>query len=258
MPKSFPASVFNCLFPEIDPPAPPKNFTLRVPRMDRGEEVAFDSPTEPAEGQSFTIVYRDASGAESTRRISVWGVRRDRGVMTLVARCHERKATRMFRVDRILTIADLHGEVHHSPPAFLAHLFGVELSGFHVAPLVERKAALRRFLREAGLPVLVALARADHDYCLDERGELLDYAVHSLVTRGIEVSDDDFTWLRQYTASLRPTHAAIDNGLIPLARQSPEAIAEFIAIARRVMDADGFRHPAELEAFENLCTILQS
>src|SRR5438309_25609 len=95
----------------ISEPGKPWPACFAAPDMDHGEEIHIESPKAPgtiehAEGQSFVLYYKDADGNLSIRSVSVWGIRHtDSGVPVLVAKCHLRKATRYFRVDRIEGVA---------------------------------------------------------------------------------------------------------------------------------------------------------
>lgn len=58
-----------------------------------------------------TIEYRAATGAPTRRKISIQSVMNEDGTLYLTAYCHERRAPRDFRLDRITAVLSEHGEV---------------------------------------------------------------------------------------------------------------------------------------------------
>lgn len=111
-----------CLDPIVKLPKPRQ---VTLPERDE-EEPEPETRVAEAEGQTFMIEYRDAAGAASSRRISVYSIRSDGPKkLYLVARCHERKATRTFRADRITACIDLDGVVHDDVAGYLAETFGI-------------------------------------------------------------------------------------------------------------------------------------
>jgi hypothetical protein len=254
-------------------PAPslPPAVRVSVPDDDHAEEVDLSSSAPPlpgsvelAEGQSFVIQYRDASGHESTRAISVWAIRYSKaGIPLLAARCHVRRATRYFRVDRIEAIADLDGVLIEPLSVFLRETFGIVWPPAE-APAIdslnediaEKWSRMRRVCREGGIQLLCAVGLADGEITPDEMGEILDYAQRCCAQSKIEFSDRENSRLRQYVKNLRPTPESIDRALDRLLEGSPSAIASTISACVRVMEADGVLHPAEMKAVEHFTLAL--
>jgi len=107
------------------PPLPPGVFPA-IGEYDDPEQGGEDISL--SEGQSFAIRYADSKGRISTRRITAWGTRKlPNGAIALVAWCHERKAKRVFRVDRINAAIDYSGLVHQPAAGFLRDIFGLSM-----------------------------------------------------------------------------------------------------------------------------------
>lgn len=202
-----------------------------------------------AEGQSFLIEYRDSRGQGSRRRISVYDLREGAtGVPILLARCHERKATRMFRVDRIVCCIDYDGEVHDDVAMFLHDTFGMTLQAARSrpSPSLQRWETVRSAI-SADAVLLAALSRADFHIHRSETDAAADHLC-ALVERttNIVLTDDEAVKIWRYVGRLRPGEDAIRRALQQLGAKEPDAIKRSLLAAVRVVDADGFRHPQEM------------
>lgn len=234
---------------------PPSSIPINVPQGE--DEMAEGGETLGyAEGQSFIIEYVDSAGLSSTRRITVFEITQGRaGVPSLMARCHERKATRQFRVDRIRACIDFDGEVHDDVPAFLFDNFGMSLG---VATRTSKNDAAARWLeiRDFIKPDAVVLSALSHS----------DGHVHELERQDIEqhltfvaehakglLSDPEIVAIGRFVERLRPTENAISAALETIARRTPDAIMRLLRAAVAVIDADGRRHPAEIAMLDEFC-----
>jgi len=208
------------------------------------------------EGQSFILHYRDADGNVSIRSISVWSIRHtDSGVPVLVAKCHLRKATRYFRVDRIEAVADFDGVLIEPTNKFLEDTFGLiwppsdeerEAAGeFQV-----RWSRLRAVCRDNGGPLLIAVGLADGELVPDEVGAILDFVQQCCSRLKFEFGEREDNRLRLYIQRLRPTTELIDRALDRMAQSDPPAIVATLSACARVMEADGNIHPAEIRMLD--------
>ncbi len=208
------------------------------------------------EGQSFILHYRDADGNVSIRSISVWSIRHtDSGVPVLVAKCHLRKATRYFRVDRIKAVVDFDGVLIEPTNKFLEDTFGLiwppsdeerEAAGeFQV-----RWSRLRAVCRDNGGPLLIAVGLADGELVPDEVGAILDFVQQCCSRLKFEFGEREDNRLRLYIQRLRPTTELIDRALDRMAQSDPPAIVATLSACARVMEADGNIHPAEIRMLD--------
>ncbi len=112
-----------------DAPPPPPDIRVAVQADDDpedipGEQAIEESRSDPPDlpdvaGINFAIDYLDSRGRASTRRVTLHRFRMtSKGALLLYARCHERRAERSFRVDRIQSVIDLDGEVRDCGPFF--------------------------------------------------------------------------------------------------------------------------------------------
>lgn len=209
-----------------------------------------------AEGQSFMIEYIDAGGHVSSRRISVYGIARGRaGVPLLTAKCHERNATRQFRVDRIRCCIDYSGEVHDDVATFLADNFGM------ARELAVRKAALDANARWRDIVDLVrddaillaAMSQSDGSIHAGEIDEATRYLAEIVERTGIMLTEWECNGLAAHIRRLRPNRAAIERALEQIARHDASRVQKLLRAAVAVLDADGRRHPAELELLDAIC-----
>lgn len=232
---------------ESKPVFPPPR-AIELPDVDEeaegsGGEIGY------AEGQTFMIEYVDSQGRRSRRRITVWHIEasgRDK-VPALYAKCHERNAMRLFRVDRIAACIDYDGVVHEDVPAYLSESFGMSL------PLAsakedqgERRWNLIVGTIRAEAVLLGAMARCDGHMVASEIEAILSHLVKRVERKGPMLTDSDILRLDQFLSRLRPTARAIASALTDAGELSPEEIKHLLIAAARVMDADEVRHPAEV------------
>jgi hypothetical protein len=257
----------------------PKSVFAELPPDDSVEERASARDDEAlgyAEGQSFIIEYRDSQGRSSRRRITVWGIKRGvDGVPLLVAKCHERKATRSFRIDRILAVIDYDGVVQEPLDRFFEDTFGMhadelaprsssERSHKPVGPIikkqgitlemdpVERWSMIRAACRDHGLHLLATLARSDGELHPNELEVMVDFVAELSAKMGITIDVGQSDQIRDYVKRLRPTFEVIDRTIDRVLARPPSDIKNLLAFGRRVIEADGLLHPAELSALQDL------
>ncbi|QOZ25906.1 WYL domain-containing protein [Bradyrhizobium sp. CCBAU 51753] len=242
------------------PPVAPA-IHLTVPDADHGDEIHVTPQKAPgtiehAEGQSFVLHYRDVNGILSVRAVSVWSIRHtDSGVPVLVARCHLRKATRYFRVDRIDAVTDFDGVLIEPTSEFLCETFGIiwppsDAERAAANEFQARWTRLRTVCRENGGVLLTAVGLADGELVPDEVGAILDFVNRCCARSKLEFGEKEDDRLRLYIRRLRPTAELIDRALDRMAQTDPAAIIETLSACARVMEADGNIHPAEVKMLD--------
>lgn len=208
-----------------------------------------------AEGQTFMIEYRDAKGATSRRRITVFDIiSGSAGIPALRARCHERKATRQFRVDRIVCCIDYSGEIHDDVASFLHENFGM---GSASASAREDDATASMWprvlevIRDDAI-LLSAMAKADGSFSDAELHTIVDY-LSGRVERSVKfLTPREVEAIRAYVRRLRPGAESLSRSVNNIIQQGSSRIEEILRAKVRVMDADGRRHPQEVELLNRI------
>lgn len=202
----------------------------------------------------FCIIdYVDALGNKSRRRITMLSYVTTEKSHTIHAICHERKAFRAFRVDRIEEIVTFDGEVF-APVEFFTGLFGISFvatpSDFAAGqnkrqPLTLSTARdLREHLR-APLSILVCAAMSDGHVHIEEIDRIQSYAeseIYTLHKQGrlsvapqVEVMDE----LCKMIAHMRPQRRSM-KGYVERICEWPQDRVERLAKALgKVVSADG-------------------
>jgi predicted DNA-binding transcriptional regulator YafY len=235
-------------------PAAPR--PINITEVDEPELPTVES-IGVAEGQSFMIEYVDSAGRPSSRRITVYGIDLGRGgIPLLTARCHERKATRQFRVDRIRCCIDFSGEVHDDVAGFLEENFGMALHVARRQPSSESKDRWRDVLaliRDDAV-LLAAMSQSDGSIHNAEVAAASAYLMKVAESAtGTMLSDQEGEAIASHFRRLRPTGDAINRALEGISRQPAEKVRKLLLAAVSVLDADGQRHPAELELLNAIC-----
>jgi hypothetical protein len=123
----------------------------------------------PVNNMTFDVVYRDADGEVSARRIEIASVSQNYGVIYVDAWCHLRRSERTFRPERMIELSSaLTGELVASPAETLIQFANRKrVSGSGLDPAIKRA--------HRGLLSLIWLARADHDVSQAEVEIMLGY-----------------------------------------------------------------------------------
>ncbi len=226
-------------------PIPPSPKPIELPDTD-ADSLAEYEDLGFAEGQSFIIEYLDSAGKASTRRITVFAIVAGvGGIPCLLARCHERKAQRQFRVDRIQCCIDYDGEVFADVPQFLTDNFGMAIE------LSSRSAAELRWKQIQGqirhdATLLAALSRSDGNVVDAETNAATAHLVKQAEAEGFMLDDAEIVAIHRYVGRLRPNEQAILRALDFLAGAGQRRIQRLLLAAAAVMDADGRRHASEV------------
>ncbi|MBF9042979.1 hypothetical protein HKCCE4037_06555 [Rhodobacterales bacterium HKCCE4037] len=250
------------------------DYGITITFHERGPKAA--TPTRPEREERpghitlepvFTVIdYCDAQGAKTRRRITMRSLAPAKAAPILHATCHERSAARAFRTDRIEWFLDDDG-VATRPEDFFRDIMGIALHDIGTSmPLQDPALDAARAIREALRPelsILVAVARADHDFHIEELDVIHDYAerrVFELVDDGILPTDPDMATLDQLgrlIAKMRPTREALTGYLdsVLAGRNGVQGI-RFVNTLERVIAADGVLDPAEAEILEDLTGLM--
>lgn len=232
-------------------------FTITLPNKDVGTEPAPLSERRigaraakmAVEPVFCTIDYIDAAGNHSRRRITTHAVRAQDGHVMLTATCHERKAMRTFRLDRISRVVTFDGEIF-SADIFARDMLGIDLEALATQGTDQSAAAkpkpvnFSRYTSPA-IMILVATARADEHLHPEEAEVIIRYAedeAFALEREGVISAIPDLTVIDKIARRihrLRPEQEDLVEAFRALrGREQPELDRLKAAVAH-VIDADG-------------------
>jgi hypothetical protein len=232
-------------------------------------------------GITFGIEYVDAGGASSTRRITLHELYRHdtEGTVYLQCFCHERKASRTFRFDRIETIYDLDG-VAYDPESFFRDELRVDLAGPSPAPVqaappkpltkwgayareldqrladeqqrqMAKPGGSQRLFAGDGARVLAALARSDGMMHPAEVEVIVDYMAERCARDGLPTSDEDRRALAAHVKRLRPGPNAVAQ-MLKWSFGSGADQELLLRSAIALANADGLQDEAEIAMLVDL------
>lgn len=249
-------------------PAPrfPDGLAAKLPDEDAADEIPEKSETDSrlgfAEGQTFAIEYEDAKGDLSERRISVLSITKGANhIPCLMAMCHERQAVRQFRIDRVLTIIDLDGEIHEPPTDFLVENFGMdpafaEASETGEVDLPDIQAAIAREAARKDrwehikrtvywdMKALAGLAWSDGSMHPDERGVIVDHCLS--LSAHFDLNEDEHERLFKLVKRQYPSVGAVERAIEEIWQLPEDRRNLFLAACARLVEADGVVDPSEV------------
>lgn len=248
----------------VPPPPYPPRVTPRPPHLIEAEdEATWQDRLRNAPGHDleeiYTIIdYRDADDILTRRRITLRRVQRGPHAPILRAVCHERRAVRHFRCDRIEGFIEDDGVVTGCAE-FFREVMDIDLAT--LAP-TEGQLALNsaRRIRDALRPplsVLVIVARAD-GMVAAECDAILDYAraeVAALRDRFPDLPTMDegvAEKLLGLVTKMNPQRSSLRGYLDAVASYDHDRRARFEAALSDVVNADGRFSPEERAIFEGL------
>jgi hypothetical protein len=255
-------SGFLLALPEVAPPVP-RGRTTSIPPDDSDDMSASDVEAHRSsmdegelgscEGQAFFISYEDAHGIPSERRITVERLSLNtNGVPLLHAWCHERRATRCFRLDRISEVITFDGEVFRPPGRFFVESFG--MSPRLACCESPQRVCLKRILGcfRHHLIILTHMGRTDGKFILAEQGVILDHCCSLAEQSGLAMTEDEEEALRRHVRCLRPSRAMVEAALRGLENDPPKSVVSLLRALRGVVNADGIVHPKEARFLDEL------
>lgn len=237
------------------PPIAPPNFNgARMPSHDPRElqDAQAEQPwvlvvdREPLAGRAFLIVYEDSEGDVSERRVVARQCFAKGERVYLRAICQERRALRLFRVDRIIELfCGVTGEDLGAAWAFFEPSSDDELP------------ALGRKLQPYGdlcrvLGLLVTLARCDGTVHAFERRHLQGFIEQVLPEDESQATVDmlvDWAW------RLAPSKCLFEDGLKLAFVDDPRWAVSILEAANEMVEADGKITAEELSWMDDLAWI---
>lgn len=252
--------------PEFDTPLPESWFSAQrslntvEPSADEDEEDATSTDDGISLDELLCLIdYCGASGEVTRRRITLRKIARGPHAPILSAVCHERRAFRHFRCDRIEGFITEDGEVISCDVFFRDTLL---LNLAELAPSAAQQALpaarqIRDRLRPA-LSLLVTTAQADGEFHPEELDAICHYVEAELMegTRCEEFRDDvtvevldQITNLVRYMRPQRNSIAGYLSQVLDYNEADRERLARAIA---RVIAADGILRDEEAALLEEL------
>ncbi|MEO3429512.1 WYL domain-containing protein [Pelagibius sp. CAU 1746] len=218
---------------------------------DQPAGLATDLDDEAIGGLTFAMEYRDSKNAVSRRRVTINGFRESNdGNYLMRAFCHERKAVRSFRTDRIVSVIDWDGVIWEPVDSFgdLGIDLPLPVSGMAISRSTEAKAGeVQREVCADELCILAALSQSDGQLDDLEVEQILDFSADVCDRKGIGFQESDRSALDRYIRRLRPDIHAIAESLLRLkVRNDPESDKRLVRAMIAVMDADERQSPEEL------------
>lgn len=235
--------------PEVPVANPPVKLDIDDP-----DEVINIAPAElklPAViSQLLLLSYTDARGRSSVRRVTVRRVTYKNGEAWLGCYCHERKAHRTFRVDRIVELVDLEsGEVIEDTVEMFKALAGDETAlpdpvRIHAVGIMRSQARL--------INLLVYFARADGRFSAVERHLIVEF----LSALGNAPSPDEKAILDQLIARVFPDDEDFETSLNWLDDMQRDDARAIIELVEHLIKVDGKIHPDEADLLEDLVMVV--
>lgn len=251
-----------------DTDAPPPLPAAIAPRPDAPDdaELALLPPAEKYELEPvYTVIdYCDASGNETRRRITLRSLARGGAAPILTAVCHERRAVRHFRTDRIEAFIEDTGEASDCA-TFFREVLLIDLVELAASDGVEAQAEARRIRDKlrAPLSILVAVARSDERF-LDAELDAIVQWLHDDAALLMDEPPTDMRGaampLRDIVRKMRPSREALRNYLFYMqteSRYDSARMHRFLRALVEVVAADGVYHADEAEMLNELGIILE-
>lgn len=245
--------------PEINPTPAARARGIAVTIDDASDIEATPDPLAPAGPRRYIlepffwmIEYTAADGAVTRRRITMLHVTERDGHRYLTARCHERRALRTFRLDRISCLISQDGEIEEADPWFDDVLAAAEFEVVatkqpgepaKAAKDVSAYTTLRRATGPA-LTLLIAAARSDdylHPAEIDAIMIYLEDEAIALRDAGeIQMIDADmFAKAERTVRRLRPSRDDLVEALTAIARFDRPRQTRLAKSLAKVARADG-------------------
>ena len=201
---------------------------IKLPETDDDELIPVAAFTTPP--MLVFMAYRDSKGQESARHVTIYKVAPKAGHYMLRGQCHERKAWRTFRSDRVVElVTPADGEVFEDADAFVREYLLAESA--HDSPAAALDAA---FARCTDLMVALSfLARCDGHY--DDREQEVIW--HVLGARCWDIDYDPSAAARRI-ALLRPDFDDFIEAVERLVEEGDESALTLARGAVNVVNAD--------------------
>ncbi len=240
--------------------------TIEISAHDFDDELEVESTEgqdehNPVADIYTAIEYCAANGELSRRRITMRRIQFNRSVPSLYAFCHERRAIRQFRTDRIKCFITADGEIIE--PILFWKSIGVDFGEIAYNPKkrsgdTSETSRTKRMLRDQ-IRILAALSRADGKMRDEEVSAIIEYIEIEVEWDRIDLSDETITELSAYIKRLRPTAEKVSESLFRLfeepkgkKRLYAQELERFMRAAKNVINADGVLHETEIEFYNGM------
>jgi len=214
------------------------------------------------------IDYCDANNNKTRRRITLLTLKRGTHGALLLANCHERRAMRTFRCDRIAGFIDNDGVVTE-PANFFRNVMGIDLDEWDLAAPIretnfvafyptDQARRIRDRLRPM-ISVLLAGGRSDgalHPEEIDAMQRYIERETSDWETRfGERVSIAALDELNRMLPKIRPQQSSIPRYFAACLDLNPARAARFDRALEEVIMADGAHLRGEVEFMEELASL---
>lgn len=241
--------------PKEDSPAPEISIPSALQERERpsdnvSEEVETLEPDENGKielDEVFCVIdYTDAQGFASRRRITTRSIAKKTTGPVLTAVCHERRAVRHFRADRIECFITDDGEVIE-PLNFFREFLSVDLNRLNPTEedneIIQAR-EIRDFLR-APLSILILCARSDDEFHPEEMDAIALYAeqevfhLNNEIGRFDNVSIGTLNQLNKMISTMRPQESSIQGYANRICGFNYERGERFSKALEKLVMADG-------------------
>ena len=189
-------------------------------------------------GMTIGIEHVDADGSVSRQWTTIVATVEMDGRNQLLCHCFRSEGLRAFRMDRVITLFDEHGET-----------FDVrEFLHLKASPTKARAGggSYRSAFRD-GLRVLIAIARADGQLDAEEVDVIMEYARSEGARKGITADEAALAELRRHIERLQPSGSVVASCIDRLTEEGRETQKIFLAYLEKVIRADGVIDGSEAE-----------
>src|SRR5210317_1576788 len=221
--------------------------SFAVPDQEVGEKevgrsydlgVMQDHKDHELSGMTIGIEHVDTDGSVSRRWITIVTTAQVDGHDQLLCHCFRSEGLRAFRMDRVITLFDEHGET-----------FDVrEFLHLNANPTKARTGggSYRSTIRD-GLRVLIAVARADGHLNAEEVDVIMDYARAEGTRKGVTEDEAALAELRRYVERLQPSGSVVASCIDRLTNEDEETQDNLLAYLAKVVWADRVLDDSEAE-----------
>ncbi len=203
-------------------------------------------------GHTMMIEYVDANHHASCRRVTILGFDLEPPVV-IRARCHERRANRSFRLDRVTTIIDaLTGEVFERPYEYFLRRFGVNFDELFLSTLEDenRMGAILKHVAP-GLTLLGGLASSDGFFHPEEIEAIARYCDAELTNSGVFATDVEMQSILDHAGRfLVPSVDEFRLACATIAKRGN--LRPILRSLREVIDADGLITADEMSFYQEI------
>ena len=189
-------------------------------------------------GVTIGIEHVDADGSVSRRWATIVATAEVDGHNRLLCHCFMSEGLRSYRLDRVISIFDEHGET-----------FDVrEFLHLKASPTKARTGggSYRSAIRD-GLRVLIAVARADGHLDAEEVDVIMDYARAEGARKGVIGDEAALAELRRYIERLQPSGSVVTSCIDRLTNEDEETQDNLLAYLAKVVWADRVLDSSEAE-----------